>query len=76
MQLPAAWDLISRNPAEILGLHDRGVIAPGKRADLLVIHEESREIEAVISGGRFASLTGEAGRRFMNGSRTMSLAAE
>ncbi|MGL4243737.1 MAG: amidohydrolase family protein, partial [Beijerinckiaceae bacterium] len=33
--LPGAIRLVSKNPAEALGLHDRGDIAVGKRADLI-----------------------------------------
>ena len=37
-------------PAEIFGLHDRGVIAPGYRADLLLIAEDpTRNIRATSS---------------------------
>lgn len=35
MPLPAASALVSAAPAAMVGLDDRGVIAPGKRADLL-----------------------------------------
>jgi N-acyl-D-aspartate/D-glutamate deacylase len=31
---------LTRDPAHLYGLHDRGVIAPGKRADLNVIDYE------------------------------------
>jgi imidazolonepropionase len=50
------------NPATLLGLHDRGVIAPGQRADLVLLrHTDERElayelggnpVEAVICGGQ------------------------
>jgi alpha-D-ribose 1-methylphosphonate 5-triphosphate diphosphatase len=33
--LPAAINLVSRNPARAVGLADRGEIAPGRRADLV-----------------------------------------
>ena len=33
--LPQALATVTRNPAEAAGLDDRGVIAPGKRADLV-----------------------------------------
>jgi len=32
-----AWRLVSSNPAAAAGLDDRGVLAPGRRADLLVV---------------------------------------
>ncbi len=35
--LDQLWPLVSGNPAQALGLTDRGRIAPGKRADLVVI---------------------------------------
>lgn len=33
--LPGAIALVTRNPADAVGLDDRGEIAPGKRADLV-----------------------------------------
>jgi alpha-D-ribose 1-methylphosphonate 5-triphosphate diphosphatase len=33
----AAWRLISSNPAEAVGLSDRGALEPGARADLVVV---------------------------------------
>ena len=65
LTLPAAWALISERPADILRLADRGVIAPGKRADLVVVHKESRAVEATISNGRLSFLAGEAAQRFV-----------
>lgn len=35
--LPALWKLVSTNPAAAMGLTDRGRIAPGLRADLVLI---------------------------------------
>jgi imidazolonepropionase len=50
------------NPAELLGLHDRGQIAPGQRADLILLrHTDERmlayefgdnPVDALIIGGR------------------------
>ncbi|KHT12313.1 phosphonate metabolism protein PhnM [Pectobacterium brasiliense] len=36
--LPRAITLLTRNPARAIGLHDRGVIAEGGRADLVLAH--------------------------------------
>jgi N-acetylglucosamine-6-phosphate deacetylase len=36
--LPAAIRTVSKTPAEIVGLSDRGEIATGKRADLIQVH--------------------------------------
>ncbi|MCB6179766.1 alpha-D-ribose 1-methylphosphonate 5-triphosphate diphosphatase [Rhodobacter sp. Har01] len=35
--LPALWRLVAANPAAAMGLNDRGRIAPGLRADLLLL---------------------------------------
>lgn len=55
--LPAAWQLVSANPAAALGLHDRGRIAPGCRADLVIV-EPGRgtpaRLIATIAAGRLA----------------------
>jgi len=37
ISLPEAVAMVSRKPAEAVGLSDRGVIAPGKRADLIQV---------------------------------------
>jgi alpha-D-ribose 1-methylphosphonate 5-triphosphate diphosphatase len=51
--LPQAMALISRRPAEMAGLHDRGQIAPGKRADLvrLRVHETLPVVRQVWRAG-------------------------
>jgi alpha-D-ribose 1-methylphosphonate 5-triphosphate diphosphatase len=74
--LPAAWAMISTRPAEILHMADRGVIAYGKRADLCVVNEETRRIEATLVAGRLTHLTGEAARRFLGSRAELAMAAE
>lgn len=76
MDLPAAWALISTNPAQIMRLHDRGQIDYGKRADLVVINKATHAIEATIANGCLSYLAGEAARRFMEAEQPMRLAAE
>ena len=39
--LAEAWALISANPARATGLADRGVLAPGKRADFVLVEAEA-----------------------------------
>jgi N-acyl-D-amino-acid deacylase len=45
-KLPLAWVVrkMTQDTAELYGLHDRGVIAPGKKADLNVIDFERLEL--------------------------------
>lgn len=55
--LAEAWPLVSRNPARMAGLHDRGDIAEGQRADLVLV-DDSRPglplVVATLAGGRLA----------------------
>ncbi|MHB1504295.1 MAG: N-acetylglucosamine-6-phosphate deacetylase [Acidimicrobiales bacterium] len=51
--LPDAVASASRIPARLLGLADRGSIAPGMRADLVALRPDG-SIEAVWIGGRIA----------------------
>ena len=53
LSLPQAWALISENPARAGKLDDRGTIAPGKRADLLVV-DAGGLLRATIAAGRVA----------------------
>lgn len=76
MELPAAWAMISARPAQILHLADRGVIDYGKRADLCIVNEATRQVEATLVAGRLTHLTGEAARRFLGGRAALALAAE
>lgn len=60
LPLPQAWALVSRAPAAATELHDRGQIAAGKRADILLVDagEPLRpRVVAVIAGGRMVHLT-------------------
>lgn len=53
----AAWRLVSQGPAEALGLSDRGTIAPGKRADLVLVAPEPQpRVVAAIASGRLVHL--------------------
>lgn len=46
--LPTLWKLVSANPAAAMGLVDRGRIAPGQRADLLLLDWPDQGIPAPI----------------------------
>ncbi len=48
--LEDAIEMVTANPARALGLHDRGVINPGKRADLVVLGSDLA-VDAVMVAG-------------------------
>ena len=53
----ALWSLVSRGPARAMGLTDRGDIAAGQRADLVLIDWPDGTVPAVratMVGGRIA----------------------
>ena len=55
--LEQAWSLVSLNPAQACGLHDRGSLDIGKRADIVIVSARSGELPMVrttIAGGRVA----------------------
>lgn len=56
LPLAQAWALVSANPAAAAGLTDRGVIAPGRRADLLVLRDDAQgsplDLLATVVAGR------------------------
>lgn len=55
-----AWSLVSHGPAAAAGLHDRGVIAPGKRADIILVDASDPlrpHVVAAIARGRLIHLT-------------------
>ena len=60
LDLAAAWALVSANPASAAGLHDRGTLSPGKRADIVLVEPGPLpRIVATIAGGRIAAATAE-----------------
>jgi alpha-D-ribose 1-methylphosphonate 5-triphosphate diphosphatase len=59
LPLAEAWKLISTAPARAAGLTDRGTLAAGSRADILLIDDElplRPRIVAVIAAGRLVHL--------------------
>ena len=58
-----AWNLISKNPASIMGKASIGSIDYGMRADLVIMNKETMQIEATLCGGRIAYTSGEAANR-------------
>lgn len=65
LPLVQAWHLVSAGPAAVLGLSDRGVIATGKRADLLVLDAQTRRVALTMSGGRVSYMSGDIAARFL-----------
>jgi len=63
LDLPSAWSLISANPAAAAGLSDRGAIAEGMRADLVLVDPTTPRVIATIAGGRIAYLTAAGAAR-------------
>jgi alpha-D-ribose 1-methylphosphonate 5-triphosphate diphosphatase len=63
LDLPRAWALISHNPAAATGLTDRGDIAEGARADIVLVDPVRQRAVATIAGGRIAHLTAEGAGR-------------
>ena len=58
LPLPDAWALVSANPARVLGLADRGALAPGQRADLVIVEADTRRIGATFAAGRLTHASG------------------
>lgn len=54
VDLPAAVRLVTKNPAEAAGLADRGELAPGRRADLILVRPDADvpSLRAVWREGR------------------------
>jgi alpha-D-ribose 1-methylphosphonate 5-triphosphate diphosphatase len=60
LPLPKAWGLISAAPARAAGLRDRGVLASGRRADIILVDDTKPlrpRLAAVIAGGRLVHFT-------------------
>jgi alpha-D-ribose 1-methylphosphonate 5-triphosphate diphosphatase len=78
LPLTQAWNLISAAPARAAGLSDRGIIAEGARADLILVDDAipmRPRIVAVIVAGRLVHLT-EASRLTHAARREAAVAAE
>ena len=60
--IAAAWHLISKGPAEVLGLADRGELITGKRADLVVLDANGR-VCATVAAGHFTHINGSIAER-------------
>ena len=61
----ACWHLVSKGPAEVLGLADRGSLTPGLRADLVILDKTTKRVAATLVEGRFSYLSGAIAERFL-----------
>ncbi|MFA6020606.1 MAG: alpha-D-ribose 1-methylphosphonate 5-triphosphate diphosphatase [Rhodospirillales bacterium] len=55
-----AWALVSRNPAKAVGLHDRGRLEAGLRADILIVNDANPQLallQAVVCAGQMTQLS-------------------
>jgi alpha-D-ribose 1-methylphosphonate 5-triphosphate diphosphatase len=60
LPLAQAWQLVSEAPARAAGLADRGKLAAGHRADIVLVNDEiplRPRVVAVIAAGRLVHLT-------------------
>ncbi|WP_456620574.1 alpha-D-ribose 1-methylphosphonate 5-triphosphate diphosphatase [Bradyrhizobium sp. P5_C12] len=60
LPLTEAWNLVSAGPAHATGLADRGVLAQGRRADILLVDDSvplRPRLVAVIAAGKLVHLT-------------------
>ena len=67
LDLPQAWGLISANPAAAANLTDRGAIAEGLRADVVLVDPALPRVIATIVAGRIAYVTAEGAARLSAG---------
>lgn len=52
--LGKAWALVSSGPADVLGMADRGRIADGLRADIVIASADLSRVHGSVSGGKLA----------------------
>ena len=77
LSFPKAWNLISKNPASIMGKASIGSLDYGMHGDLVIMNKETLQIEATMCGGRIAYAAGEAANRLFEApSPKLSFAAE
>lgn len=65
LDLSDAWALVSAGPAKVLGLADRGTLATGKRADIVILDRETLRVAATLVEGRVSHMSGAIAERFL-----------
>lgn len=66
MGIEAAWALVSSGPADVLGLADRGQIAPGKRADFVALNPATGRPGLTVAGGRVSHTDAAGAEALLN----------
>ncbi|MEL6587704.1 MAG: alpha-D-ribose 1-methylphosphonate 5-triphosphate diphosphatase [Pseudomonadota bacterium] len=66
MGLEQAWHLISAGPSGAMGLTDRGTLALGNRADVVVLCAQTHRIEGVFCAGCPTHLSGSFAQRVLD----------
>lgn len=61
-----AWGLVSKGPARVLGLEDRGTLEAGKRADIVILDAKTERVAATMVAGRFSFMAGDIAERFLS----------
>ena len=59
------WGLVSSGPARVMGMQDRGTLAPGMRADLVILDATTLRVAATLSGGRASFMSGDVAARLL-----------
>ncbi|MBN8993124.1 MAG: alpha-D-ribose 1-methylphosphonate 5-triphosphate diphosphatase [Rhizobiales bacterium] len=78
LPLAQAWQLISAAPARAAGLTDRGVLAAGQRADIILIDDKlplRPRVVAVIAAGRLVHLADASRLRSSSAAPRQAVAA-
>ncbi|KUJ79552.1 alpha-D-ribose 1-methylphosphonate 5-triphosphate diphosphatase [Ruegeria profundi] len=65
LDMAGAWALVSSGPARVLGLQNRGTLAPGQRADLVILDADTQRVAATLAGGRVSYMSGDIAARFL-----------
>lgn len=57
--LKEAVNMSTKNPAQLYGIDDRGILAPGKRADIIFFELENRKLNLlkIMKSGEFCTVT-------------------
>ena len=79
LPLAKAWNLVSAAPAEAAGLSDRGILAAGYRADIILVDDQMPlrpRIVAVIAAGRLVHLADASRLNHASAEPRQAIAAE